>query len=162
MNLDKRPIPGLAEHFARSRSWVARLRATGRTDPVVIGLLLTESFFRTRADRVAEYLAWICLSVVWPSRVRRLSVGIAQIQVRHWMRLDHWDSFRISPLRLWRTLREETNYDACNRLMPDEVGQMHVPAQRVAAAYRGEARSYHLRVFERSIDFARGASEPPG
>ena len=150
-------IRGLNHHLVRSKPWLARLQASGRGDPFVLALLLTETFFRRPTDRAAEYLAWLGLGLLWPGRARRLSVGVAQLQVRHWKRLQQWESNRLTPARLAETLRVAANYDACERFLYESAGAAPMSTQRVAAIYRGEARSYHVSVLQRAVTFALGA-----
>lgn len=122
---------------------ITRLEATGRTHPVVMAILLTETYFRDCLWRQMEYAAWVFLGLAWPSRARRLSIGISQIQLRHWVSLGLLPTVRWSPSSLARVLSAEANYDACVAFL-QQADAVEKPFRAVAALYRGEARGYHV------------------
>ena len=124
---------------------LASLINTGREDPVVLAILLTESFFRTRLDRALELAVWIVLSVLSPCRARFVSVGIAQIQVRHWQ----------IPTGFWivRMLRQimvfsdpTANYDNCLSLL--QGFRVSEPSDlRLLRYYTGQVTRYHMMTY---------------
>jgi hypothetical protein len=100
-----------------AQRWVAaasrRLGTTGRTDRWVLAIMATEASFKGPGGRILECLVWPVLSVIWPARLARLSVGVAQIQLRHWVSLGQLPGMRFTPARLRRVLSLQSNYDAC-------------------------------------------------
>jgi hypothetical protein len=90
-----------------------RLGPTGRTDRWVLAIMATEAYFKRPFGRLLEGLAWPVLSIVWPARLKTLSVGVAQIQLRHWVDLGQLSGLRFTFPRLWRVLSLRRNYDAC-------------------------------------------------
>lgn len=132
------------QHRRAATALLALLYATRRTERQVLAVLLTETFFRDSVQRFLEYGTWLVLSAIWPSRAARLSVGIAQIQLRHWVRLGSLRSTRFSVRALAAVMSLEANYDICAALLR-ERGLLEATPRQVAAAYRGEARGYHVR-----------------
>jgi hypothetical protein len=116
-----------------ARRWLRaarrRLGPTGRTDPWVLAIMATEAYFKRRAGRILEGIAWPVLSVVWPARLATLSVGVAQIQLRHWVSLGQLSGVRFTPPRLWRVLSLRRNYDACAAYLNEraQLDELDVP-----------------------------------
>lgn len=100
-----------------------------------------------------EYVAWLLLPFVGCRRLERLSVGVAQIQLRHWRHLSGWNSVLPSVERMYAVASLERNFDLCGQLVPQGL-----TLREVACVYRGEARSYHLAVLEAVSDWLRGRS----
>ena len=92
--------PRFAAHLRRLRPRLERLRQEGEGHTDVLALLAVESFYRPRCRRAGEYLLWAALSLAAPRRLARLSVGPAQVQLRHWRTLGHLDGIRFSFSRL--------------------------------------------------------------
>lgn len=134
-------------HRSASAAMLARLFATKRTDRQVLAVLLTETFFRDSIQRLLEYGVWLALGALWPSRSAHLSVGRAQVQLRHWVRKDLLPSTRFSFRSLARVMSIEANYDVCASLLR-ERDLLEATPRQVAAAYCGEARGYHVQTLE--------------
>lgn len=96
-----------------------------------------ETFYRPRPARLLEYGAWVVYSVLRPGRVGRLSVGAAQVQLRHWHRWGQLPGVRFTPGRLATVLRWSANYHACHAFLA-EHGALHLddPA-RLTRLYTG-------------------------
>lgn len=92
--------PRFERHLARSRPRLERLRQEGDEHPNVLALLAVESFYRPRWRRAGEYVLWAALSLTAPRRLARLSLGPAQVQLRHWRALGQLDGIRFSFGRL--------------------------------------------------------------
>jgi hypothetical protein len=138
-------------HLARTKRMFLTLQRTGRSDKSVWALLGTEMFFRSPARRLLEYAAWCVLRVVSPTTAVRVSVGVSQIQVRHWMSLGHLSPNSGVAQALRQFLSLEANYDvAFSFLAHNMPGEGRAP-QSLAAAYVGEARFYYMRILEQHL-----------
>jgi hypothetical protein len=144
-------------HSRRIRKWVEQLRSQRpeRRCTWVYAVLLAESQFRPISMRVFEYVAWFVLSYLAPSRAVRLSVGVAQVQIRHWVRFGIMSSTRPSPRNLLTALSISANYDIVHAYLAAHIGSEPCTARRIASCYVGEARSYHVAVLESAYRTAR-------
>lgn len=126
-------------------SYARLLERTGRTNRSVLALLFTEMLFRDPLHRVLEYIAWIILGSLQAQRVLYLSVGTAQIQIRHWIAMGFIpdEKPRMSSLGVLLSLTK--NYDACESwIHANSLEAASFPT--VVGKYRGELRRYHLCV----------------
>lgn len=129
----------LNRHLDDCRAVVERLKHSGRTDNGVLSVLLVESFFRPMHEQLLELLAWPLVWMISRARVGALSLGPGQIQLRHWCKAESWVSLAPTWSKARRILSWEASFDIAERLLADAP-----TAQKRAALYRGEARSYHL------------------
>lgn len=94
------------KHLRRSREWVQDLLNAGYGRPDIIALLLVETYFRPTWKRFLEYAVLPILRLVANDRAEHLSVGLAQLQLRHWHRVA-------KNLTLRDFENPITNYEAC-------------------------------------------------
>ena len=135
------------KHWSGFSSTVALLLANGRRDPVVIALMATESFFRPALHRGLEGLYWFALDIIAPAKAKYISVGISQVQVRHWQTegiLSHSTSRLSSLFKFYNPL---INYDVCIRFL-DIFDIQHEQAEKLMQKYTGKTTKYHINVFE--------------
>ena len=133
-------------HWRGFRPLAVKLAVGGRTNQSVLALLATESFFRDRIDRMLELASWAFLDMMGAPAAMRISVGLAQVQVRHWR--------RVSGSRPWRTIRAlrtfsdpRANYDACRDFVASQ-GMLAAGPIEVLGCYTGRVTRHHLEVFE--------------
>lgn len=122
------------------------LRSSKRSDVNIIAILLCELHFTSKFKRCVEYLYWSVLSVIRPQQRDLISVGIGQIQVRHWIKHDF-----IKPNNLFDCLRKFQNpllnYDLIYKIF-EEYNFDTLGDNQIIAIYRGEVRTYHLNLFQ--------------
>lgn len=140
---------------------VYALQRSGRSNPHTLAVMATEVFFRSSLQHLFEYLAWIILSFVWPQRAEKLSVGIAQVQVSHWIRLGFISSSRLSLRTLALFTDPEANYDVSQAFLNSFGYQRTFSLHQIVRVYRGEVRSYHLRVLTECYRFIVGQQRRP-
>lgn len=133
--------PGLSQHLEGQRPRIRRLRRSGRADSAVLGLLLTETFFRSRGDRALELLAWPVLALLHRTRLARLSVGPGQIQLRHWRHAHKWSSDAPTVARMVTVCSWEASYDLAASIV--EGVESRVERARL---YHGEARWHYIKI----------------
>lgn len=133
---------GHLRHWRATRPLVARLRASGRSNSVVLSVVLTEMLFRDATHRLYEYAAWLVLSALGSRRVGTLSVGIAQVQLKHWTQHGKLPSTQFSLRSLGIVATPEQNYDVCRGYL-ESAGILRGTWRQITAAYRGEARGFH-------------------
>jgi len=114
--------------------------------------VLTESFFRPEQIRLLEFLGFQILRYIGCPRARVISLGMAQLQARHW---------RI-PITLFRILSPMTAYDVTIRYW-EENRWLGLPLPKKIARHVGELRFYYLNIAIRCRDEAqKWASHLPG
>lgn len=148
-------------HLLRVEPLFAHLRAGGRRDPLVLALLAVETFQRPRRERTGEYAAWAVLSRVAPQRVQRLSVGIAQVQLRHWVRLGPLDSSLFSVRNLRAVRSPGCNYDVCAAYLRDALPGDSRALSDVVRAYTGGQSPRYLALTESALTSLALQSSPP-
>jgi len=141
-------------HLRRLQPVLERLRAGGRSERNVLAILAVESFYRPRLLRALEYVTWAAISVVAPAAARRISVGMAQLQLANWVTVGMIDSTRFSRERLRRVRSAEASFDACRRYLNARDALDERDAAALSRAYAGGER----RHFAAMLDQARGAS----
>lgn len=131
------------------------LRREGAWEPLVLAIMAVESFFRPLTWRLAEYALWACLSLIWCEatqyRVQRISVGIAQIQLRTWVQSGNLKSLRFSSSSLRKVLSARANYDACLSVITSRK-LLDVELAVVVECYTGGRRAYYSRLLQQSLD----------
>ena len=141
-----------AERLARSLS--SRL-PDRHLSCCTLSLIITEMYFRPTFARMTEYLAWPVLYVLCRDRAMRLSVGVAQVQLRHWVLLGFLESAAPNVARLRRVLSLRANYDLVEAYLTLSLGQHNWSPRRIAACYVGEVRAFYVRVLESAHCVAR-------
>ncbi|HEX2164757.1 MAG TPA: hypothetical protein VHM02_12470, partial [Thermoanaerobaculia bacterium] len=141
-------------HLRRLRPRLVRLHAAGERSPNVLALLAVESFYRPRWRRAGEYALWIALSLAAPGRLARLSVGPAQVQLRHWRALGHLDGLRPTPARLAAVRDWAANARVCRDFLAARGALDEPDPGRLTRLYTGWDRPG----FARRLAAARSAT----
>lgn len=98
-----------------------------------------------------EYLGWFLLSIFRSHRVERLSIGIAQAQVRNWVAAGLLPSPWWSPEAMRTVIRTTSNYDVSasvlHRWFPDGIGGL----VDVSRHYTGGASIYYADLLAEAI-----------
>ena len=128
-----------------------RLGPTGRTNRWVLAIMATEASFKRPSGRILEWIAWPVLSVVWPARLARLSVGVAQIQLRHWVALGQLSGMRFTLSRLRRVLSLRHNYDACAAYLHARAQLDRLDVPTAVRLYTGGANADYEHVLTAAL-----------
>jgi hypothetical protein len=121
------------------------LKTQKRDNPNIIALMLCELYFSSPGKRAIEYLAWLFFTLIKSNKRYSISVGVSQIQTRHW--LSHkFISASGSLKNIFAFLNIISNYDLIEILFKD-YDLKSIDNSRLLAIYRGETRSYHLTLF---------------
>jgi len=118
--------------------------------PYVLAIINTEMFFRSSKHRFVEYLAWIFLWLIQSKRVSTLSIGIAQIQIRHWKDLGFITSYKPTLSNILTILNYKLNYNACQKYI-DKFNIDNPSTQKIAKIYNGKPRKYYCSILEKSL-----------
>jgi len=112
-----------------------RLIHCGRDDADIIAIMITESYFRPAHLRLLEFACYVVLRLVKHPYSSRISLGIGQLQVRHFLR----------PPRIEDCFSYTTAYDA---LVHHHTlnGTISAPLQRKVAIHVGEVRGFYMRI----------------
>ena len=119
----------------------------------MLALLVVESLLRPRVQRLGEYLLWWGLGARLGFRRRELlSVGISQVQLRHWRALGALPSTRFSAASLRTVLSAEANYDVCLAYLERWADwDEDPPLGDLVRAYTGGRSSRYLGLLERAL-----------
>lgn len=126
---------------------IKKLLHSGRTDLNIIVLILCESHFRKKADRILEYCAMPILFFIARNRFKRLSIGIGQIQLRHWIEIKRIKS-PISFKSYYSYFSIQDNYDVLKELIQSNIGNEYSDSSLIAF-HTGETRKYHFSLFQK-------------
>ena len=135
------------KNLTRIPNSIYQLFAEGYRDPVVLAVIATELSFTSSWRRCGEYLYWLALTFLDHPRADYVSVGIAQVQVRHWYAAGF-----CSRSRVWETLRSfaspQMNYAVCREVLRGLQGNANIT---LPAAYQfaGQVRRHYVRVVTR-------------
>lgn len=141
-----------------SLAQIAPLMRGGHRDLNVLAVLMCESALRSRQFRFAEYFFWFFVSLIVPARAHRLSIGIAQLQLRHWVDLGLLDGTTFSFRRASKVASLQGNYEAVRRFLLSRSNGSDFNPRSVAAIYHGEARSYYVSLLSVSRDVLENRS----
>jgi hypothetical protein len=111
-----------------------RLWATGRQDLDVIAILMTESHFRSSGFRIFEFTCYSLLRLIRSPRANTISLGLGQVQARHWPLPPKWSSVGSA----------EVAYDLISESMPTST----VSLRAKVAVHVGEVRGFYMGVAE--------------
>lgn len=129
--------PRFERHLRRLRPRLERLRREGGEHPNVLALLAVETFYRPRRRRAGEYALWLLLSLAAPRRLARLSLGPAQVQLRHWVALGHLDGLRFTPARLAAVRDWRRNARVCHDFLAVRDALDEADPGRLTRLYTG-------------------------
>lgn len=132
------------QHLKRCTYDIYTILKSGRNDLDAIAIVLTEAFFRGRKIRILEFLIFKIFKYLRYSRANTISLGMAQVQARHW---------RI-PITLFRILSPITAYDVTMRYW-HENGLLSLPLSNKIAKHVGELRYYYYDIAVRCHDRAQ-------
>lgn len=137
----------ISKSIIRKNSFLIRkLIKSGRTDLDIISLILCESHFRKKNDRVIEYIILPILFFISKKRFKKLSVGIAQIQLKHWIKIKNIKSpISFKSYLTYFSIIE--NYDVLKELIYYNLEDNYNDS-RLIAFHTGETRKYHLSLFQ--------------
>lgn len=125
---------------------IRKLVHSGRTDLNVIALILCESYFRKKKDRIIEYFAMPFLYLINRNRFNKLSIGIGQIQLKHWIKFKKNKS-PISLSAYSSYFSVLNNYDLINELVKQNLNLDYTDSKLIAF-HTGETRKYHFDLFQ--------------
>lgn len=140
----------ITEFVYSNKYLVDYLFKNSRNDIVVVAIILTEMYFNNLTKRYIEYIAFVGLFWLFPKRINLLSVGIGQIQIRHWRQLGFINKEEILKAVIKFT-NPLLNYDIIDQIISDS--KVHrSDKSKVIAIYRGETRAFHFHVFNQIIN----------
>ena len=124
-----------------------------RTNCEVITLIITEMYFNSLIKRLVEYLAFMILSRIFRNRIDKLSVGIAQVQIRHWRNYGYISTKgKLSDILIITDIVK--NYDIAFELIKPRLTD-NSDFSKILANYRGESRAYHLKIYNEFYGFIK-------
>lgn len=140
----------ISKKLIKIRQYVIYAVKTQEFNRAVASLISTEMYFRGSFHRFMEYGAWVVYWLLWPHKLGGLSVGLAQIQLRHWYRFGFICS--LSPT--WTHLRIITdptsNYTACEKYIVEKGYKPDLPVADIARLYTGRARKYYVSILTKA------------
>ncbi len=131
------------QHLDRLKPDIYGLLKSSRDDFDAIAIVLTEAFFRSKQIRLIEYICFQIFKHISRSRANIFSLGMAQVQARHWR----------MPITLFGILSPMTAYDVTIKYW-EENGWLGLPLPKKIARHVGELRFYYLNIAMRCRDEA--------
>jgi hypothetical protein len=142
------------KHWLQYFSVISLLLASGRKNQVIIALMATESFFRPKLHRLAEVFCWLVLDILHSERSKYISVGISQVQVRHWHSagiISGSDSRVSIMLKFFSPFQ---NYDMCKYFI-EMSGIQYGRTESIVYAYSGKTTKYHSLIFKHFLNLSK-------
>ena len=140
------------DHLYRSRKWVEQLLDARNGRPDVIALLLVETYFRPTWVRKLEYALMPILRRVAADRYSRLTVGMAQLQLRHWQRFAR----NLSPRDFEDPI---TNYEACRTYLAWHGVELETEPTELTSRYTGSFETFYTRLFQAAKEWVVEVAE---
>ena len=137
-------------HLLRTKYLIDHSIQTEAFDQAVASILSTEMYFRRSIHRFMEYIAWIIYWVACPKKLSSLSVGIAQIQLRHWRDLGFISSLNPTPKNVRLITLPSTNYLACRKFLLMRGCTKDISLIDLAHIYTGSARRFYVTVLAKA------------
>jgi hypothetical protein len=141
----------ISNQLLRTKYYLDYSLRTQAFDRAVASLISTEMYFRGSLHRFMEYIAWIIYWLVRPNKLYGLSVGVAQIQLRHWCNLGFIRSFSPSIGHLRIITDPTANYKACKKYLLARGYSDELSSNELACLYTGSARKYYVTVLSKAI-----------
>jgi hypothetical protein len=117
---------------------------------MVLAIIATELSFNPMWRRIIEYVVWIALSIFRDRRALLVSVGSAQLQVRHWFSLGHAPrKSLVGALRAF--VSPHANYEACAAYLRTALDLERATPEDVARCYTGKLRAFYFGVLCRNF-----------
>lgn len=128
-----------------------RLIRTGRDKPDVISLIVTETTFRGRQQRAAEYLYWLALSILGSQKRFHITLGCCQASYKYWLTHGNLPNGLIRQVICFCDIR--ANYDVCEKIL----GELPHPysSDELLEKYNGFPTAYYKKVFLIYNDYLR-------
>lgn len=136
----------IAKSIVRKNEFlINKLVKSGRTDLNIIALILCESHFRKNHDRFVEYFSMPLLFLFKRKKFVKLSIGIGQIQIKHWNKLYN-NQLPISIDAYLRYFSVFENYDLLKSLIEQNFNTNYSDSKLIAF-HTGETRKYHFDLY---------------
>lgn len=126
------------------------LRNTEKSS-LVISIIAVEMYFRSASHRALEYVFWILLWLFRVSRTDKISVGVAQIQIRTWVELGYIPSVSPRISSLLAVMKLENNYAACKAYLDKHAICDRVNIVKLSDIYSGRSRKYHVQAINAAL-----------
>lgn len=135
------------KHLSHFMPLLAYFYANDRKEISILAVLATESFFRPFFHRYMEYLYWFINDIFGTAKTDFISVGIAQIQIRHWKTLGIISSNESRFSKLLKFINPLINYDLCKKYLSDQKTNIQTD-EKLLKIYTGNTTNYHAFVFK--------------
>ena len=146
--------PMMNDAILKNLSYLASRVRRFDLSPATLSVIAAEMYFRSSIHRLVEYFTWILLWYLDSKRVKTLSVGIAQIQLKRWVELGFINSCRPSITNLLCVASVENNYAACHQYLGGMASFEENNSKALSERYSGKARKFHTKVIEAAYEAA--------
>ncbi len=144
----------IEKHIKKTLPIINSLIYSNRCNVVVLSILSTEMFFRNKANRLLEIFGWLILSKLSSSRMRLISIGIAQVQIRNWVELGFFKSEKPSLENIIMAFNKKTNYDICLAfLKKNNWDEEFLPLKDISKIYTGGFNQYYFKIFTKHFEY---------
>ncbi|MCE1273333.1 MAG: hypothetical protein LWW75_02260 [Chlorobiales bacterium] len=113
---------------------------------MILSVIVVEMRFRSARYRALEYFFWVFLWVFRRKRIKLLSVGVAQIQLRYWQKFGFIDSYIPSITNLLTVMDVSANYAACRRYFKFFNLNDETSLRDISLAYTGMSSLFYIKL----------------
>lgn len=132
----------LSNHLSKFAPEIGRLFTSGRKNPDIIAILITESFFRPSLQLFVELVFFNLCKVAGLRRAQNVSLGRGQIQAKHWNK----------KITLASVFCLKTAYDNVNAIWSAH-GIEEKPLAKKIAFHVGELRTFYFYIAVAAREF---------
>jgi hypothetical protein len=111
----------------------------------IIALMLCETHFSSAFKRIVEYFLWFILTIINCEKRFYISVGIGQIQIRHWLFYGLIND-KINVSNFSKFINIVSNYELIEIILVENL-IIDSDDSKLVGIYRGESRAYHLALY---------------
>lgn len=142
------------KHWCKFVGTIKLLHKQGKNDTTVIAVLATESFFRPTLHRTFEYLYWLLLDSISIEKTKYISVGISQVQVRHWLESKLISSSTNQISTIMKFSNPFLNYDVCQYFL-SKYQLNGNSGKEIMKIYTGKTTRYHINIYNHFLSNVR-------
>lgn len=133
------------KHIDKMTPDIQLLKKSNKGNNYVLAIMLTESFFRSKARMVGEVLFWMLCSIFRPKRVPTISIGICQMQIKHWVSLGSFGDEKPSLKNIFKVFDIFENYEVCYAHLSSMDMLKSCSILEISNFYRGRNGRYYYK-----------------
>ncbi|HZK71953.1 MAG TPA: hypothetical protein VFD03_10645 [Clostridia bacterium] len=138
----------IEKHFLNMSNDIKFLIKSNRINPYVHVIMITESFFRNKPRMIGEVIFWYWCTLFFPRRVASISIGICQMQIRHWISLGFFKGDKPTIAKIIMLFDVISNYDVCFSYLNSNDILESESLITIGTYYRGRIGNYYYNTLQ--------------